>query len=345
MSDGAPVGGAGGAGVVGAAADAAGADAADTAGAASAAGTAGVVADAVASDIPAIFEGKPVPFRPFPKWRLDRDRVPPQFEKDLVDYTRFATVPPKEGEEQSTSDFSSTLPAQSLQTNRILKIFLQDPVKGVAGPHGMILDLTAHIGADTANTARLFPKSRFLAMEIDPLTAAVHKRNMEVLGLADRVETRVGDSVEAIEAGDLPKADLALVDPPWGGPEYFKLEKTMPEMGGRPFSALVAELMRSGTAAVVASKLPTNLDVDTFRAAVQAVVPTVMFYDWEIIKRRRGRTSTSFRMHLTAVNPEAVSPALLKKACGLKEGLATRRQGTGRGRGRGLGRGRGRGRG
>jgi 16S rRNA G966 N2-methylase RsmD len=298
------------------------------------------------------FEGSPVAFRPFPEWRLKLDSVPKSLRRFLIDYSKVATVPPDSGE-VSVSDFSSTMPFQSAQCQRILRVLLHDPKTKAAGPLKRILDLTAHIGVDTANTALAFPGSQLTAVEIDPLTAALHRRNMEALGLSDRVETLVGDSTALASAGKLPPADLALVDPPWGGPDYWK-EKTIPQMSERPFAALVADLLEKGLALAVSSKLPMHVDVEDYRRVVTAKVPEAAFYERDVYKMRRPKSSgpegklrrnPSFQMFIVTATPDALPKEKIKAHQGQKSrarGRGTRGRGTrGRGtRGRGT-RGRG----
>jgi hypothetical protein len=263
------------------------------------------------------FEGREIPFRAFPKWRLDIDRAGPRVRKHLVDYRKFATVPPETEGAPSTSDFSSTMPAQSAQIHEILRAFLYDPRTQAAGPRKVVLDLTAHVGVDTANTAVVYPGSRVVAVELDPLTAALHKRNMRELGLAERVETVGGDSVALVLANKLPPSDLALVDPPWGGPDYWKEKKFTPSMGSIGFDELVATLLGQGVALTVASKLPVNVDVERYSAAVKAKAPGAKFYTWEIHKLRRPRGSpasvrpvrrVSFLLMVATVDPTALPP-------------------------------------
>lgn len=298
-------------------------------------------ADATSTSLPGVVhEGKEYPFQTFPRRRLQMDSAPKHLSRHLIRYDRTMTVPQEDERGNNISEFSSTMPSQAAQVNRILRALFYDPKSRCAGNRGQLLDMTAHIGVDTLNTALAFPGAKMTAVEIDPLTAEVCRRNVRELGFEGRVDVITGDSVELSRSGGLTRADLANVDPPWGGPEYYKLDKYIPEMSGQPFTDVVASLLADGTALAVASKLPKNTDEEKFIEGVREKVPDARYYVWEIYKwrypggrYRRGAKATkgvSFKLYVVTADLHALDTKV-KTA----DPLGPPPRGRGRGRGRG----------
>jgi trimethylguanosine synthase len=93
---------------------------------------------------------------------------------------------------------------------------------------GAVLDAFAGCGGNAIQFA--FTCERVIAVEIDPGRLAIARNNAEVYGVADRIEFILGDSVRLLRAlaGKSPCApaiaDCIFLSPPWGGPEYQKVE-------------------------------------------------------------------------------------------------------------------------
>lgn len=83
--------------------------------------------------------------------------------------------------------------------------------RSVAGPEALVLDAGAGAGGSAIGFARA--GLRVLAVERDASRLGLLRHNARVYGVADRIEARVGDAVEA--AASL-HAQVLHVDPPWG---------------------------------------------------------------------------------------------------------------------------------
>lgn len=83
----------------------------------------------------------------------------------------------------------------------------------------VVTDMTANIGSDTIRLGLEFKK--VYAFEINPITCSVLKKNIEAYHLQNKVEVFCENSVKGIEKLE---QDVILIDPPWGGPMYKKME-------------------------------------------------------------------------------------------------------------------------
>lgn len=62
-----------------------------------------------------------------------------------------------------------------------------------------------------------------IAIDIDPKKIEMAKHNASIYGVADRIEFIIGDF---LTLADSLKADLIFLSPPWGGPQYLKVNTT-----------------------------------------------------------------------------------------------------------------------
>ena len=60
-----------------------------------------------------------------------------------------------------------------------------------------------------------------IAIDIDPKKIEMAKHNASIYGVADRIEFIVGDF---FQLADTLKADVVFLSPPWGGPQYMKVD-------------------------------------------------------------------------------------------------------------------------
>ena len=80
------------------------------------------------------------------------------------------------------------------------------------GAGDRVADLGCGLGTDALALARA--GLRVVAIECDPLTAALARANTEDLGLADRIEVRVGDVTDPAVLGEITRTcALVFVDP------------------------------------------------------------------------------------------------------------------------------------
>lgn len=61
-----------------------------------------------------------------------------------------------------------------------------------------------------------------IAIDIDPKKIEMAKHNAAIYGVADRIEFIVGDF---LTLADSLKADVIFLSPPWGGPQYLKVNE------------------------------------------------------------------------------------------------------------------------
>lgn len=91
----------------------------------------------------------------------------------------------------------------------------------------LVVDLCTGSGAVALAVADEVPQARVVALELDPSAVAWARRNVERLGLADRVDVREGD-VAGAAAGLLAdlagRADVVLANPPYIPPGMVPTE-------------------------------------------------------------------------------------------------------------------------
>lgn len=59
-----------------------------------------------------------------------------------------------------------------------------------------------------------------IAIDIDPKKIEMAKHNAKIYGVSHRIEFIVGDFLMLVNSF---KANVIFLSPPWGGPEYFKV--------------------------------------------------------------------------------------------------------------------------
>lgn len=152
------------------------------------------------------------------------------------------------------------------------------------------VDMTAGVGGNTAALARAFHAVQ--AYEIDPTRYSLLRENLQMCGLAGRVDCILGDSVAALQAGDKhAHADAAvsseplpavMLDPPWGGVNYKRKGPVELLLGGLRISQLLPILR--GRASVVGLKAPVAWDAAAFLSGLPACVAG---HSWRVVGRQR----------------------------------------------------------
>jgi release factor glutamine methyltransferase len=99
-----------------------------------------------------------------------------------------------------------------------------------AGDEPLVVDLCTGSGAIALAVADEVPQARVVAVELDPAAVAWAARNVERLGLGDRVDLRAGDAVRAdthVLAEFVGQVDVLVANPPYIPPDA---EPTEPEV-------------------------------------------------------------------------------------------------------------------
>ena len=121
-----------------------------------------------------------------------------------------------------------------------------------------VLDAFCGIGGSAIGFARC--GKRVMAVDVDRDRLSMAKHNAEIYGVSERIEFIHDDVMEAY-----PKLsfDALNIDPPWGGPEYFKKAR----FGWRDFLPNPLPLIRKAihSRIAVAVGLPANFSADELR--------------------------------------------------------------------------------
>jgi len=122
----------------------------------------------------------------------------------------------------------------------------------------VVADVCCGVGGDAIAFARA--GLRVVAVDRDPLTAAVARANVEALGYGEAVQVLEADAQEALESGSLDAADAGFVDPARRGGRGRVFD---PSAYSPPFS-FVADLAARfpATVAKVAPGIPHDLPAD-----------------------------------------------------------------------------------
>ena len=121
--------------------------------------------------------------------------------------------------------------------------------------HGIIIDCFAGVGGNAIQFAKT--GNHVIAIDIDPRKIDYARHNATIYGVEDRIDFIVGDS---LSIGPKLKADTVFLSPPWGGPDYSKLDSyditiLQPYDGQLLFSAFKA------MASMIIMFLPRNVNL------------------------------------------------------------------------------------
>ncbi|CAF2159529.1 unnamed protein product [Brassica napus] len=89
----------------------------------------------------------------------------------------------------------------------------------------VVIDCFAGVGGNTIQFAKV--SSSVIAIDIDPMKVQMAMNNANVYGVANHVDFVVGDFFSL--APSL-KGDVSFLAPPWGGPNYCKVESFKMDM-------------------------------------------------------------------------------------------------------------------
>ena len=135
--------------------------------------------------------------------------------------------------------------------------FLQSKIADI--PKLSVTDATACIGGDTLLFSLYFKKVDSIEWKHDNIT--VLRNNIDVFN-ANNVTIHEGDSTKLFSW----KTDVLYIDPPWGGPEYYKIYQMDLFIGEYRVDKWV-ELMlkRDNRPRHIILKLPTNYNFSRLR--------------------------------------------------------------------------------
>ena len=131
-----------------------------------------------------------------------------------------------------------------------------------------IIDGTAHIGCDTLNFALVYPSAAITAIDIDPVAFECLESNIKTFFRYEfqfaRFTLLRDDFLRVIRAPDFKPVDLIYLDPPWGGPDYYKKQRLMLYLSEIPIFAIINEIFARNLTTYVLLKVPKNFDVVEF---------------------------------------------------------------------------------
>ena len=196
-------------------------------------------------------------FVTFPDWVIAASRH--HHEKSLcVDYGLLKAVP--------ESQYSSLLPHQMPGVLAALAKLGQ--------LSGTIIDATAHVGCDTLFFSRLFPKLSIIAIESDAHTFKALQHNLAAC--KSNATAIHADCTQYLTEIATPKS-VAFVyfDPPWGGPEYWRKESLVLELGELPVSKIISHTLKAVSPLVIL-KAPNNIDLAELEENVEGELARIM---------------------------------------------------------------------
>lgn len=121
---------------------------------------------------------------------------------------------------------------------------------------GLITDATACAGGNTYSFAQSY--ERVCAFEKDSRRFKLLQHNLQMLGV-DNVQLECGDAWDLCTQQ---QQDCIFIDPPWGGPEYKKLDKIDLWLSDKPLSDFCKSV--AGRTSYIALKAPTNFNEAKF---------------------------------------------------------------------------------
>lgn len=87
------------------------------------------------------------------------------------------------------------------------------------GARGVVLDATCGAGALSIALARQPGVERVIAVDVDRARLAMAAHNATLYGVGERIDWVHGDAADVLRAR---RADLLVIDPPWGGRDYVR---------------------------------------------------------------------------------------------------------------------------
>lgn len=128
--------------------------------------------------------------------------------------------------------------------------FLQSAIPDMSSK--TITDATACVGSDTLRFSLACKQVHAIEWKQD--TASVLEHNLGVFG-ATNVSVHIGNATKILNW----KTDVLYIDPPWGGPDYYKIPKLDLFMGKERVDVWIERLLKQSTRPdFVVLKVPRN---------------------------------------------------------------------------------------
>ena len=189
------------------------------------------------------------------------------FPNDVIDFPQMQIdYSLLEVADKGVSIYSSLMPWHVQSVQQVMRREFKTSPK-------TLVDATAHIGVDTVNFMKLFPKCKITAFEIDADTAAVARRNLARVARTlnvdppDVVSTNSWMYIQGLKPSTAPT--VLYLDPPWGGGGTGAAGRRHLQLGGETLPSVIARTLRSGINTVVV-KLPRETNLVAFDARVRA---------------------------------------------------------------------------
>lgn len=181
-------------------------------------------------------------FQPQPSIKLDQLR--------MTNISLYSTTPWKEANFISRTIMNFYMGGTS--SNETLK-----GKGGLLGNHPpVITDGTANIGGNTLSFY-LNGAQKVNAVEVDALTCEILKHNLSIY----KLPTETVHCCDYLTIYKKLEQDVVFLDPPWGGPDYKKVNSLEIYLGQTNIIDICAELMEEKKASLIVLKLPTNYNL------------------------------------------------------------------------------------
>ncbi|RVW40560.1 Trimethylguanosine synthase [Vitis vinifera] len=123
---------------------------------------------------------------------------------------------------------------------------------------GIIVDCFTGVGGNAIQFAQR--SKHVIAIDIDPKKIEYAQHNAAIYGVDDRIDFIKGDSF--LLASTLKQADTVFLSPPWGGPDYAKVETYDIKTMLKPHDGFFLFNTVKKVASRVVMFLPRNVDVN-----------------------------------------------------------------------------------
>lgn len=145
-------------------------------------------------------------------------------------------------------------------TDQVTGRKLCDELNKYVPSESTVVDATACIGGLTHSLTHVFRK--VIAIEIDTVKFDYLKTNVSTLGIDDSVECIKGDALDICRNMN---ASAIILDPPWGGPEYKKIDSVSLSLSGVDIADVCCRMFELNPLVnIIGLKVPVNFAEELF---------------------------------------------------------------------------------